>query len=318
MIIHEIDGTKYACTRCGNIYKWRKSLNKHWKEKHGSLKPPPPAPVATHATPEVGGTDHALKRSPLPGTIPSAATAYFLSLQSPRHQHQQQQATPISGLIAYGEFATPSIGRRQPETLSPPTGRRKAYTSAGRNYRYQDDEQDDCCSDLPLDLSRKCARLTGDDTVVTPTSGPGAQFSRYEPYNAHNTVTPPRSHPHRLQLPVTPYGESCAAALYRQLTAGIMTTWSDSATGGATAKQEPRVQQRLELDLDNSGAKWFSPASTINEGHDLDLAAGGTVVVIPKSPDDNSNGNITTVTKKADSQWHTSFNTINSGMRVYL
>ena len=27
-------GTKYACSQCGNIYKWRKSLNKHWKEKH--------------------------------------------------------------------------------------------------------------------------------------------------------------------------------------------------------------------------------------------------------------------------------------------
>ncbi|KAH9503533.1 hypothetical protein Btru_068133 [Bulinus truncatus] len=31
-------GTKYACSQCGNIYKWRKSLNKHWKEKH-SLDP---------------------------------------------------------------------------------------------------------------------------------------------------------------------------------------------------------------------------------------------------------------------------------------
>ncbi|XP_059149652.1 zinc finger protein 646-like [Physella acuta] len=29
-------GTKYACSQCGNIYKWRKSLNKHWKEKHSS------------------------------------------------------------------------------------------------------------------------------------------------------------------------------------------------------------------------------------------------------------------------------------------
>ncbi|XP_046340411.1 uncharacterized protein LOC124121458 [Haliotis rufescens] len=39
-------GIKYACSSCGNVYKWRKSLNKHWKEKHGgevpdgSKKPP--------------------------------------------------------------------------------------------------------------------------------------------------------------------------------------------------------------------------------------------------------------------------------------
>lgn len=39
-------GIKYACSKCGNVYKWRKSLNKHWKEKHfgdipDSSKPPP-------------------------------------------------------------------------------------------------------------------------------------------------------------------------------------------------------------------------------------------------------------------------------------
>ena len=39
MIIEEIDGTKYACSKCGNIYKWRKSLNKHWKEKHEGQTP---------------------------------------------------------------------------------------------------------------------------------------------------------------------------------------------------------------------------------------------------------------------------------------
>ena len=34
IVLHEVDGTKYACSKCGNVYKWRKSLNKHWKEKH--------------------------------------------------------------------------------------------------------------------------------------------------------------------------------------------------------------------------------------------------------------------------------------------
>lgn len=35
----EPDGTKYACSKCGNVYKWRKSLNKHWKEKHDGETP---------------------------------------------------------------------------------------------------------------------------------------------------------------------------------------------------------------------------------------------------------------------------------------
>jgi len=34
MLADEPDGTRFACSKCGNIYKWRKSLNKHWKEKH--------------------------------------------------------------------------------------------------------------------------------------------------------------------------------------------------------------------------------------------------------------------------------------------
>ncbi|KAL7670851.1 hypothetical protein ACOME3_005769 [Neoechinorhynchus agilis] len=33
--------TRFACSLCGNVYKWRKSLNKHWKEKHKNQSPPP-------------------------------------------------------------------------------------------------------------------------------------------------------------------------------------------------------------------------------------------------------------------------------------
>lgn len=31
---------KFKCARCENAYKWRKSLNKHWKEKHGKIDCP--------------------------------------------------------------------------------------------------------------------------------------------------------------------------------------------------------------------------------------------------------------------------------------
>ena len=40
LAIQEEDGLKFACSKCGNKYKWRKSLNKHWKEKHEGETPP--------------------------------------------------------------------------------------------------------------------------------------------------------------------------------------------------------------------------------------------------------------------------------------
>ena len=45
-ILEEDNSSKYGCSVCGNVYKWRKSLNKHWKEKHlndpGNTQPTPP------------------------------------------------------------------------------------------------------------------------------------------------------------------------------------------------------------------------------------------------------------------------------------
>jgi len=35
-VAEEVASTKFGCAKCGNVYKWKKSLNKHWKEKHGS------------------------------------------------------------------------------------------------------------------------------------------------------------------------------------------------------------------------------------------------------------------------------------------
>ena len=34
-VAEEVASTKFGCAICGNVYKWKKSLNKHWKEKHG-------------------------------------------------------------------------------------------------------------------------------------------------------------------------------------------------------------------------------------------------------------------------------------------
>ena len=68
----EPDGVKYACSKCGNIYKWRKSLNKHWKEKHDGEAPDPVAATSRYARLPV----QAAKRpSPAPFTGASSSSA---------------------------------------------------------------------------------------------------------------------------------------------------------------------------------------------------------------------------------------------------
>ncbi|KAK2143279.1 hypothetical protein LSH36_857g00081 [Paralvinella palmiformis] len=52
--IQEPDGIKYACSKCGNIYKWRKSLNKHWKEKHDGEIPDPRPNLTALNIPRLG------------------------------------------------------------------------------------------------------------------------------------------------------------------------------------------------------------------------------------------------------------------------
>lgn len=53
VIVRDVDGTKYACSKCGNVYKWRKSLNKHWKEKHDGELPGPCKSVVSLSVPQV-------------------------------------------------------------------------------------------------------------------------------------------------------------------------------------------------------------------------------------------------------------------------
>ena len=54
--IQDLEGIKFACSKCGNTYKWRKSLNKHWKEKHdGEIPTPHGQNVITLNIPQVKG-----------------------------------------------------------------------------------------------------------------------------------------------------------------------------------------------------------------------------------------------------------------------
>ena len=72
----EPDGVKYACSKCGNIYKWRKSLNKHWKEKHDGETPPDPAGTAAAANRYVRLPTPVAKRpSPTPFSTAASSAA---------------------------------------------------------------------------------------------------------------------------------------------------------------------------------------------------------------------------------------------------
>jgi hypothetical protein len=76
--------TKFACSICGNTYKWRKSLNKHWKEKHITETPPPlDAPVTVKL--RNGST-----------TINCIATANGSTLQLPAQQNNTSSSSSSS------------------------------------------------------------------------------------------------------------------------------------------------------------------------------------------------------------------------------
>ena len=70
----EPDGVKYACSKCGNIYKWRKSLNKHWKEKHDG-ETPDPAAVSAAAKRYVRLPTSVTAKRPSPASFTGASSA---------------------------------------------------------------------------------------------------------------------------------------------------------------------------------------------------------------------------------------------------
>ncbi|CAF1593093.1 unnamed protein product, partial [Adineta ricciae] len=55
---------KFACSLCGNLYKWRKSLNKHWKEKHNDESPPPLDAPVTIRPPKSSTSSAAIQLKP--------------------------------------------------------------------------------------------------------------------------------------------------------------------------------------------------------------------------------------------------------------
>ena len=135
--VQEGDGVKYACSKCGNIYKWRKSLNKHWKEKHDGEIPEPRSganvalPRLTRGSPYAGAVS-AARQQRSPASAPAAATApYSVSLPLNHHHAYRNSllATSYQNMAAANPFDAMRPGSlKAPAT--PPSSRSIASHSA--------------------------------------------------------------------------------------------------------------------------------------------------------------------------------------------
>jgi len=110
----EPDGTKYACSKCGNVYKWRKSLNKHWKEKHDGEIPEPRVEGAPVKAGVIGGsTQRRLPVSNFSRTASAIGTSHVRS----------------SSLNKSGTFLVPNdaFGGSSASKYAPPGGGQAMY-----------------------------------------------------------------------------------------------------------------------------------------------------------------------------------------------
>ncbi|XP_050395582.2 zinc finger protein Xfin [Patella vulgata] len=160
-------GCKYACSSCGNVYKWRKSLNKHWKEKHGgempdnSRKPPGLVYLVNSGGHTICGRRKILANSVLnrsqngsmsetphssaPGT-PLTSVADMMNSLSER---STTSTSPVSTVIPsfIGPFVTHSVQPVFPETSTPNAERRQQLLKPKySNFRLQGQHE-------PLDFS---------------------------------------------------------------------------------------------------------------------------------------------------------------------
>ena len=118
--IQEADGVKYACSKCGNVYKWRKSLNKHWKEKHDGEIPDPRNSYTPLAIPRVQPGTNKKDNNPLMAAALKHSTMHpSLNPQKmPFHDYsiamtERQQFTTPNSLTSAGKENHPKIMERE-------------------------------------------------------------------------------------------------------------------------------------------------------------------------------------------------------------
>ena len=133
-------GVKYACSRCGNVYKWRKSLNKHWKEKHhddempDTSQPPPGLAKLSQLThvkyrfPAVEGkrspsTNKAVNRSE--ACTPVSMMGYMGHREPHPHSAVEEPSPSLMSSVVMPRFIGPFITDTVPvfpTVTSTPTG----------------------------------------------------------------------------------------------------------------------------------------------------------------------------------------------------
>jgi len=182
----EPDGVKYACSKCGNIYKWRKSLNKHWKEKHDGELPDPVAvsaaasryarmPPTLVATKGPSPTSLSCARPLSSVTRPTGVRGSLAAILSPQsggslsvaHSPLNSRAWNQSGASTSPHLRTPTFADyHSPSgvTASPfsilaadsVSNKERPVDLSGSTSRTQnDDEGVECGNGTVLDLSKK-------------------------------------------------------------------------------------------------------------------------------------------------------------------
>lgn len=99
-------GVKYACSKCGNVYKWRKSLNKHWKEKHFGEVPDLTKPPGTLQNYTLFSRFKAKYGGQPPP--PAAPNVVYGPAQATPANQVKNRSTPTTILAAPTEKSSPS------------------------------------------------------------------------------------------------------------------------------------------------------------------------------------------------------------------
>ncbi|XP_033754289.1 uncharacterized protein LOC117337419 [Pecten maximus] len=215
-------GVKYACSKCGNVYKWRKSLNKHWKEKHFGDLPdtsrPPPGLVklntishVKYRVPSSFENNGRMSVSPSVGSHKggrsNTATPQSLHGYPGHSEPQEEMPMPSASSVVMPKFIGPFItnttsypankgpGHALVAALQGEKGRQSAHGSDG--HRSSSGSRQ---TEQPLDFSVKkeldVNRNISEESYTNIKSEP--QWNEYTDENGENTNMSNKMH-----LPVT-------------------------------------------------------------------------------------------------------------------
>lgn len=125
-------GIKYACSKCGNVYKWRKSLNKHWKEKHfgemADITQPPPGlaklNALSHVKYRLPGSGMYTDGTRAPSLSPSSHGGHSGTNTPVNHQSYLSQDQDDSSNVVMPRFVGPFITNTTVYPSNAPQGKR--------------------------------------------------------------------------------------------------------------------------------------------------------------------------------------------------